>query len=73
MEVHKGQKYAKLVHIYNKLFMNIQMGLNQHFSTSVAQKFLKHTVPDDLVRGTDLFSLRLSKNDNDQHNNSCPV
>ena len=28
--------------------------------TSVPQDFLKHTIPDYLVRGTDLFSLRLS-------------
>ena len=26
----------------------------------VPQEFLKHAVPDDLVRGTDLFSPRLS-------------
>ena len=33
--------------------------LRRQFSTSVPQEFLKHTTPDYLVRGTDLFSLRL--------------
>ena len=46
------------------------------FSTGVPQGFLKHAVPDCLVRGTDLFSLRLSnykRNDNSQHSNSHPL
>ena len=34
--------------------------LDQRFSTSVPQEFLKHVVPDYFVRGTDLLSLRLS-------------
>ena len=34
--------------------------LDQRFSTSVPQEFLTHVVPDYFVRGTDLFSLRLS-------------
>ena len=34
--------------------------LCQQFSTSILQGFLKHAMPDYLVRGTDLFSLRLS-------------
>ena len=34
--------------------------LGQRFSTSESQKLLKHALPDCLVRGTDLFSLRLS-------------
>ena len=32
----------------------------QQFSTSVPQKSWKHTIPNYFVRGTDLFSLRLS-------------
>ena len=35
--------------------------LVQRFSTGVPQEFLKHAVPDYLARGTNLFSLRLSK------------
>ena len=40
-----------------------------------AAKFLKHAIPDYLLRGTGLFSLKLSnkKNDNSQHNTSCLV
>ena len=40
----------------------------------VLQEFLKHALLDYLVRGTDLFSLRLSnlRNENSEHN-SCPV
>ena len=34
--------------------------LGQRFSTGVPQEFLKHAIPGCLVRGTDLFSLRLS-------------
>ena len=34
--------------------------LNEQVSTGVLQEFLKHAIPDYLVRGTDLFSLRLS-------------
>ena len=34
--------------------------LDQQFSTGVPQEFLKHAIPDYSVRGTDLFSLRLS-------------
>ena len=33
--------------------------VRQRFSTSVLQEFLKHAIPDYLVWGTDLFSLRL--------------
>ena len=36
------------------------MHLHQRFLTSVPQEFLKHAIPDDLVRGTDLLPLRLS-------------
>ena len=44
--------------------------LKQRFSTGVLE-FLKHAITEYLVRGTDLFSLRLSKNkDNGRHNNS---
>ena len=31
-----------------------------YFQTGVPQEFLKHAIPDYLVRGTDLLSLRLS-------------
>ena len=34
--------------------------LVQRFSTGVPQAFLKHVIPDYLVKGTDLFSLRWS-------------
>ena len=34
--------------------------LGQQYSTGVPQEFLKHAIPDYLVRGTDLFSLTLS-------------
>ena len=34
--------------------------LTQWFSTGVLQEFLKHAIPDYLVRGTDLFSFQLS-------------
>ena len=48
--------------------------LGQRFSTGVLQEFLKYATPDYLVRGTDLFPLDCQiKNDNSQHNNSCPV
>lgn len=33
--------------------------LNQRFPTGELQELLKHTIPIDLVRGTDLFSIRL--------------
>ena len=43
-------------------------GLNQQFSTGVlkqahwcAAEFSKHAIPDDLVRGTDLCSLKIVK------------
>lgn len=36
------------------LYLNI---LEQQFSTDMPQESLKHTIPDQLVRGTDLFSL----------------
>ena len=29
-------------------------------TTNVSQEFLEHSIPDYLIRGTDLFSLRLS-------------
>ena len=32
--------------------------LQQQFSTGMLQEFLKHAIPNYLVRGTDLFSLR---------------
>ena len=35
-------------------------GVEQQFPISVLQEFLKHAIPNYLVRGTDLFSLRLS-------------
>ena len=31
--------------------------LKRRFSTGVPRKFLKHEIPDSLVRGTDLFPL----------------
>ena len=31
--------------------------INQQFSTTVLQEFLKHVIPDHLIRGTDPFSL----------------
>ena len=34
--------------------------LKQRFSTGTPQEFLKHAMPDYLVRSTDLSSLRLS-------------
>ena len=34
--------------------------VKQQIATGVLQEFLKHAFPDYLVRGTDLFSLRLS-------------
>ena len=42
---------------------------------SAPREFLKHAIPDYLVRGTDLFSLKTVKykNDNSQRNNSHPV
>ena len=48
------------------------MALYQRFPTGVLQEFLKHAIPDYLVRSTDLFSFRLSNNKNhsSQHNNS---
>ena len=48
----------------------VNIYLDQRFSTSVLQEFLKCAVPDYTVRGTDLFSLRLSDKKND---NSHPV
>ena len=35
-------------------------GLDRRIPTGGLQGFLKHAIPDYLVRGTDLFSLRLS-------------
>ena len=34
--------------------------LVQQFSTGVLQEFLRHAIPDSLVRGTDLFLFSLS-------------
>ena len=34
--------------------------IEEQFSTSVPQEFFKHAMPDYLIRGTDLFSFRLS-------------
>ena len=34
--------------------------LGQQFSTGVPQEFLKHAIPDDVVKVTDLFSLTVS-------------
>ena len=34
--------------------------LEQQFSTGVLEQLLKHAIADYVVRGTDLFSLRLS-------------
>ena len=39
----------------------ISKPLIQQFSIGVPEELLKHAIPDYLVRGTDLFSLRLSK------------
>ena len=52
--------------------MSSLIRLNQQFLAGVPQEFLKHAIPDYLVRGTNLFSLRLSnkKMTNSQHNNS---
>ena len=36
------------------------VGLEQRFSTGVPQEFIKQVIPGYLVRGTGLFSLRLS-------------
>ena len=40
--------------------MDVAFSLNQLFSTGVLQEFLKHAIPDYLVRGTYLVSVRLS-------------
>ena len=37
-----------------------RLRLTQRFSTGGPREVLKHAIPDYLVRGTDLFSLRLS-------------
>ena len=42
----------KLYHLYRIPY--------QRFSTSVLQEFLKHAIPDYLVKGTDIFFLWLS-------------
>ena len=48
--------------------------LEKQFSTGVLQEFLKHVIPDHLVRGTDLFILGCQiKNENIEHKNSCLV
>ena len=53
--------------IYNALFQHkswsllYDQSLEQQFSTGVPQEFLKHTKPDYLVSGTDLFTFKLSK------------
>ena len=41
--------------------------------TGVPREFLKHSIPDYLIKGTDLFTFRMSnlKNDNSQYNNNC--
>ena len=46
-------------------------GLSQGFSAGVPQEFLKHAIPDCLVRGPDLFpSIVKLKNGNSQHRSS---
>ena len=45
----------------------------QQFSTGVLQEFLKHAIPDCVVRGTDLFSLRLSNKNNDTANTTIAI
>ena len=42
------------------MMLKLIIGLGQQFSNTVPQEFLKHTIPDYLVRGTDLFSLNWS-------------
>ena len=74
--VHKCNIKNKQFEIYcqNEATINIlffyYLSFKAVISTAVPQEFLKHAAPDYLVRGTDLFSLRLSnkKNDNSQHN-----
>lgn len=47
----RPNKHSELLHI----------PLAQRFSTGVPQEFLKHAIPNYLVRGMDLFSFRWSK------------
>ena len=42
---------------YVWLIHEAENAFNQQFSTGILQEFLKHAVPDYLVRGTDLFLL----------------
>ena len=53
---------------YVWLIHEAENAFNQQFSTGILQEFLKHAVPDYLVRSADLFPLRLSnKNDDNNH------
>ena len=63
-----------VAHLLNSYIVPV-IALDQWFSTGVLQEFLTHAIPDCVVRGTDLFSLRLlkKKNDNSQHNSAPPV
>ena len=49
-----------VAHLLNSYIVPV-IALDQWFSTGVLQEFLTHAIPDCVVRGTDLFSLRLSK------------
>ena len=47
--------------ILNTSWLSQNPGLEQQFPTGVQRAFFKHAVPDYIVRGIDLFFLRLSK------------
>ena len=70
--------HVRRVKLATNMYRETIKGLNaieQRFPTSLLRTFLKHGTPDYVVRGTDLFSLRLSikQNDSSQHNNSYLV
>ena len=46
------------------VFQTLLSCLDQQFPAGVLQEFLKHAIPDYLVRGTYLCSLRLSNKNN---------
>ena len=57
---------------HNHIKQQFSTGVPLH--TGVPQEFLKHIIPDYLVRGTDHFFLECQiKNDNSQYNNSHSV
>ena len=61
----KTTKWAHLKHVFCSCFVHLitslrYCSLRQQFSTCVLQAFLKQAIPGYLVRGTDLFFLRLS-------------